>query len=235
MNLCLWNWFSLGTHRPSPSTIVEVSRNKVTLDEFEVNCLRLYLTLMKLSLLYYDIICYTFALCVFLLCFVYLMLYWCISGVGAINVGSENQYIELLWTVIPTIIVLVLCALNVKFIVRDLGCLTEETVKIVGHQWYWRYEFSGKSYDSYVTKGGFSVDKPLRLKYRVPYKLIVTSADVIHSFSVPSLNLKMDAIPGRLNHLFFCPSQHGSFVGYCTELCGVKHSLMPIVIEVVGC
>ncbi|VDD78924.1 unnamed protein product [Mesocestoides corti] len=70
--------------------------------------------------------------------------------------------------------------------------------------------------------------------YGLPYHLVVTSADVIHSFSVPSLNLKMDAIPGRLKHLFFSPSQHGVFLGYCAELCGVKHRVMPIVIEVVG-
>lgn len=190
---------------------------------------------MKLSLLYYDIVCYILAVCVFLLCFVYIVLWWNLWSGGVVKIKSESQVVEFMWTVVPTIVVLVLCALNVKFIVGDLGCLTEETVKVVGHQWYWRYEFKDGGYNSYVTRNGFLVDKPLRLSYGVPYRLIVTSADVIHSFSVPSLNLKMDAIPGRLNYLFFCPSQHGSFVGYCAELCGVKHSIMPIVIEVVGC
>lgn len=189
---------------------------------------------MKLSLLYYDIVCYIVAVCVFILCFVYFMLYWRVFSVGVVKFGSENQMIELCWTIVPTLIVLILCALNVKFIVSDLDCLSRETIKIVGHQWYWSYEYRDGSYDSYVTDDGFSVDKPLRLIYGVPYKLIVTSADVIHSFSVPSLNLKMDAIPGRLNHLFFCPSQYGCFVGYCAELCGVNHSIMPIVVEVVG-
>lgn len=78
------------------------------------------------------------------------------------------------------------------------------------------------------------MDKPLRLVYGVPYRFVVTSADVIHSFHVPSLNIKMDAIPGRLNNLFFCPQLHGSFIGYCAELCGVNHSIMPIVIEIVS-
>lgn len=190
---------------------------------------------MKLSLLYYDIVCYILAVCRFLLCFVYFMLRWNLFRKGVFKISSENQRVEFIWTVIPTLVVLVLCALNVKFIVGDLGCLTMETVKVIGHQWYWTYEFKDGQYNSYVTKCGFSVDKPLRLNYGTPYSLIVTSADVIHSFSVPSLNLKMDAIPGRLNYLFFCPSQHGSFVGYCAELCGVNHSIMPIVIEVVGC
>lgn len=191
---------------------------------------------MKFSLLYYDIVCYIIAVCVFIVCFVYCMLIWKVFSKGGVDIGSEKQAIELLWTVVPTVVVLVLCALNVKFITSDLDCLSKDTVKIVGHQWYWTYEYSDGQYDSFVTKDGFSVDKPLRLVYGNPYHLIVTSADVIHSFSVPYLNLKMDAIPGRLNHLFFCPSQHGSFVGYCAELCGVNHSVMPIVVEVVdGC
>nr|YP_009327968.1 cytochrome c oxidase subunit II [Cladotaenia vulturi]APC62889.1 cytochrome c oxidase subunit II [Cladotaenia vulturi] len=190
---------------------------------------------MNLSLLYYDIVCYIFAVCVFILCFVYLMLYWNVySGGGSVNFGSENNIIELLWTVIPTMIVLVLCALNVNFITSDLDCFSSETIKIIGHQWYWSYEYPDGSYDSFISNDCFLVDKPLRLKYGTPYHFVVTSSDVIHSFSVPSLNLKMDAIPGRLNHLFYCPSQHGSFIGYCAELCGVNHSIMPIVIEVVG-
>lgn len=230
----MWSWFSLGTHRPSSSIIVEASRNKVTLNEFEVNCHSFWLILMKLSLLYYDIVCYIMAVCMFILCCVYFMLYWKITRVGLVDFGSENQIVELLWTVIPTFVVLILCALNVNFIVSDLDCLCDETVKIIGHQWYWRYEFRKGVYDSYVTTDGFLVDKPLRLIYGVPYNLVVTSADVIHSFSVPSLNLKMDAIPGRLNHLFFCPSHHGLFIGYCAELCGVNHRVMPIVIEVVN-
>lgn len=77
------------------------------------------------------------------------------------------------------------------------------------------------------------VDKPLCLLYGKTYHLVVTSGDVIHSFHVPSLNIKMDAVPGRLNHLFYHPQCYGVFTGYCAELCGVKHGVMPIVIEVV--
>nr|QBZ73934.1 cytochrome c oxidase subunit 2 [Versteria mustelae] len=189
---------------------------------------------MNLSLLYYDIVCYIIAVCVFIVFFVYILLCWNIFfGYGSINFGGENQFIELLWTIVPTMVVLVLCALNVNFITSDLDCFSSDTIKIVGHQWYWSYEYCDGSYDSYITKDCFIVDKPMRMIYGTPYHLIVTSADVIHSFSVPSLNLKMDAIPGRLNHLFFTPSQHGSFIGYCAELCGVNHSVMPIMIEVV--
>ena len=188
---------------------------------------------MKLYLLYYDIVCYIFAVCVFILCFVYVMLYWKFSRGGRIGFESENQVVEFIWTALPTIIVLMLCALNVKFITSNLDTFCKETIKIVGHQWYWRYETGDGRYDSFVSSDGFLVDKPLRLIYGLPYHLIVTSADVIHSFHIPSLKIKMDAIPGRLNHLFFCPELYGLFVGYCAELCGVNHSIMPIVVEIV--
>nr|NP_114370.1 cytochrome c oxidase subunit II [Hymenolepis diminuta]AAK51330.1 cytochrome oxidase subunit 2 [Hymenolepis diminuta] len=189
---------------------------------------------MNLYLLYYDIVCYIFAVCVFIICFVYLMLFWNMSSGGSNGFESENQVIELIWTVLPTIIVLVLCALNVNFITNNLDTFCKDTVKIVGHQWYWSYEYNDGVYDSFPCADGLLVDKPLRLVYGLPYHLIVTSADVIHSFHVPSLNLKMDAIPGRINHLFFCPELYGLFIGYCAELCGVNHSIMPIVIEVVN-
>ena len=79
------------------------------------------------------------------------------------------------------------------------------------------------------------VDKPLRLRVKVSYRLLVTSADVIHSFSVPECNLKIDGIPGRINQIYFCPERLGVFVGYCRELCGAGHAYMPIVVEVVRC
>lgn len=189
---------------------------------------------MKLSLLYYDIVCYVIAICVFIVAFVYILLYWSLFKGGRSLSRRESQRIELLWTVVPTFIVLILCSMKVNFITRGLDCLSRETIKIVGHQWYWSYEYPLGQYRSYALGDGFLVDKPLRLIYGNFYHLVVTSSDVIHSFSVPSLNLKMDAIPGRLNHLFYCPSQYGSFVGYCAELCGVNHSVMPIIIEVVG-
>lgn len=189
---------------------------------------------MKFSVVYYDIVCYVVAICIFILCFVYFLLIWRVASRGSVRLGSDNQTVELLWTVIPTFVVLVLCRLKVKFITRGLDSYSEQTVKIVGHQWYWRYDYLGGSYDSFVRKDGFQVDKPLRLVYGLPYHFVVTSADVIHSFAVPALKIKMDAIPGRLNHLFFCPSYYGVFVGYCTELCGAGHSYMPITVEVVN-
>ena len=139
---------------------------------------------------------------------------------------SENQLLELVWTVVPTLLVLGLCIFKINYISEDLDYATDNTIKIVGHQWYWRYETREGVYDSFVTSKGFSVDKPLRLIRGMSYHFIITSADVIHSFHVPSLNLKMDAVPGRLNHLFFTPEKYGVYLGYCAELCGDRKSVV---------
>nr|ANF28269.1 cytochrome c oxidase subunit 2 [Schyzocotyle acheilognathi] len=188
---------------------------------------------MNFSLLYYDIICFVVALCVFIVVFVFFMLYWDVTGGGTVNFGSDNQSIELIWTVIPTVVVLILCALNVNFLTGGLDNLSDNTICVVGRQWYWSYDYAEGSYDSYPCKDGFHVDKPIRLEYGKAYRFLITSSDVIHSFAVPSLGLKMDAIPGRLNQLLYLPDRYGIFVGYCSELCGAGHSYMPIVIEVV--
>lgn len=189
---------------------------------------------MKLFLLYYDIVCYIFAVCVFIVCFVYFMIFWKLISGGSVMHDSENQIIEFVWTIVPTIVVLILCMLKIRFITKKLDSFSDETIKIIGHQWYWEYESMFGSFNSFVQLDKFVVDKPLRLVRGVSYHFIVTSADVIHSFHLPSLNLKMDAIPGRLNHLFFCPDLYGVYIGYCAELCGVNHSIMPIVVEIVN-
>lgn len=188
---------------------------------------------MKFCILYYDIVCFIVALCTFIVVFVFFTLYWNMFRGGSIKFGSDKQLVELVWTVIPTLIVLILCALKVKFLTGGLQGCSDHTVCVVGRQWYWSYDYDGNSYDSYLCKDGFQVDKPIRLIYGTPYRFLITSSDVIHSFAVPGLGLKMDAIPGRLNQLFYLPDRFGIFTGYCRELCGAGHSYMPIVIEVV--
>nr|QXU59678.1 cytochrome c oxidase subunit 2 [Cephalochlamys namaquensis] len=188
---------------------------------------------MNVSLLYYDIVCYVVALCVFIVVFVFVFLYWNSVSGGSINFGADSQTIELVWTVIPTLIVLVLCSMNVNFLTAGLESWASENIKVVGRQWYWSYDTSEGSFDSFVCKDGFQVDKPLPLHYGVPYRFLVTASDVIHSFAVPSLQIKVDAIPGRINALHFIPDRFGVFIGYCSELCGANHAFMPIIIEVI--
>lgn len=147
---------------------------------------------------------------------------------------KESSVVEFFWTVFPTLAVMVLCFLKLQCIVSDRLDVDCKFVKIVGRQWYWSYDVCGLgSYDSVMCDFLGSVDKPLRLTLYDFYRLLVTSSDVIHSFSVPEFKIKVDAIPGRLNSVLYCPDRYGVFVGYCTELCGAGHAYMPIVVEVV--
>lgn len=124
------------------------------------------------------------------------------------------------------------------------------TIKVVGHQWYWSYEYSdfisedGESidFDSYMIPesdlelGQFrllDVDNRLVIPVDCHIRLIVTGADVIHSFAVPSLGLKLDCVPGRLNQVSFIAERPGIFYGQCSEICGVWHGFMPIAVEAV--
>lgn len=115
-------------------------------------------------------------------------------------------------------------------------------VKVVGHQWYWEYQYDGsnssKTFDSYISNSyspgvfrNLDVDNRLCLPTYVSRLLLVGSADVLHSWTVPILGVKVDAIPGRLNYLTLTPSQSGVFYGQCSELCGSNHSFIPIVVE----
>ena len=125
------------------------------------------------------------------------------------------------------------------------------TIKVVGHQWYWSYEYSdyinvsGESieFDSYMIPdsdlelGQFrllDVDNRVVIPTDTHIRFIVTGADVIHSFAVPSLGLKIDAVPGRLNQTSMLAERTGVFYGQCSEICGVYHGFMPIAIEAVS-
>nr|YP_011003932.1 cytochrome c oxidase subunit 2 [Dactylogyrus simplex]WPS93110.1 cytochrome c oxidase subunit 2 [Dactylogyrus simplex] len=189
---------------------------------------------MNSNILYFDIVSYASCLCMFITIAVVsllLLLVWGMQGVYAVK--SEDSAIELIWTVIPTFWVLLLCAMNVGMILGDNEGGVRNSVKVVGRQWYWSYDYEGEEYDSYMSSLINNVDKPVQLVYGAPTRLLVTSSDVIHSFSVPDLGIKVDAIPGRINQVSYTPDRVGSFVGYCSELCGTGHSYMPIVVEVI--
>lgn len=119
------------------------------------------------------------------------------------------------------------------------------TIKVVGHQWYWSYEYSDYEagqveYDSYMVptadleEGQFrllEVDNRVVVPINTHVRVLVTGADVIHSFAVPALGVKLDAVPGRLNQTNFLVKRPGVFYGQCSEICGANHSFMPIVVE----
>ena len=118
------------------------------------------------------------------------------------------------------------------------------TIKVVGHQWYWSYEYGDYSenisFDSYMLPEAdlnvgdlrlLEVDNSFTVPSNCHIRLLVTSADVLHSFALPSLGIKVDAVPGRLNQLSFFLKRKGTFYGQCSELCGVNHAFMPIVLK----
>lgn len=188
-----------------------------------------------MKVLYMDLVYFIICICSFIPVWVFLLLGYQL-GCGEVCMhAKERGELEFFWTVIPTVTVAVMCLLNVQCMSLDYLDVPNTIVKIVGRQWYWCYDVQGSEgeYDSVMGDFVTRVDKPLRLSLYRFHRLIVTSADVIHSFSVPRFNIKLDAIPGRINHVLYCPDRLGVFVGYCTELCGAGHAYMPIVIETV--
>nr|WNS64247.1 cytochrome c oxidase subunit 2 [Ficus subintermedia] len=158
----------------------------------------------------------------------------------------EGQEIETIWTIIPAVILvfLALPSLRLLYLLDEVGDCSL-TVKSIGHQWYWSYEYSdflNIEFDSYMVPtnelepGDFrllEVDHRVVLPTQTDVRVLVTSADVIHSWTIPSLGVKADAIPGRLNQLSFYIKYPGVFYGQCSEICGANHSFMPIVIEAI--
>nr|YP_010384978.1 cytochrome c oxidase subunit II [Xenophthalmus pinnotheroides]UPL64988.1 cytochrome oxidase subunit II [Xenophthalmus pinnotheroides] len=159
----------------------------------------------------------------------------------------ENQPIEVIWTSIPALILLFIAlpSLRLLYLLDEVNN-PSMTLKTIGHQWYWSYEYSDflqMEFDSYMIptneleSSGFrllDVDNRTVLPMNMQIRIIITAADVIHSWAVPSLGVKADAIPGRLNQTSFLINRPGLFYGQCSEICGANHSFMPIVIESVS-
>lgn len=158
----------------------------------------------------------------------------------------EGQEIETIWTILPaiTLIFLALPSLRLLYLLDEINNPII-TLKTIGRQWYWRYEysdFSNLEFDSYILQtpdlqpGDYrllEVDNRAVLPILAEIRVLVTASDVIHSWTVPSLGVKADAIPGRLNQLRFTANRPGVFYGQCSEICGANHSFIPIVLEVV--
>uniref|UniRef100_UPI0030FE7F05 cytochrome c oxidase subunit 2 n=1 Tax=Haemaphysalis novaeguineae TaxID=3132036 RepID=UPI0030FE7F05 len=157
----------------------------------------------------------------------------------------EGQEIEIIWTIIPaiTLIFIAMPSLHLLYLTDELF-LSQMSIKIIGHQWYWSYEYSdfNKEFDSFMIPESemlmnsfrlLDTDNNLIIPFNTTIKFLITSADVIHSWSVPSLSIKMDAVPGRLNQAFSFAKRPGMFFGQCSEICGANHSFMPISMEIV--
>nr|YP_010563140.1 cytochrome c oxidase subunit II [Stephanitis chinensis]UYX61146.1 cytochrome c oxidase subunit 2 [Stephanitis chinensis] len=156
----------------------------------------------------------------------------------------ENQKIELIWTILPaiTLIFIALPSLKILYMMDEIDIPTL-TIKSIGHQWYWSYEYSdfkNVEFDSYMkptkelSESEFrllDVDNRIILPYKTNIRMLITSSDVIHSWTIPSLGIKIDATPGRLNQGTIYMNRPTLMFGQCSEICGANHSFMPIVME----
>uniref|UniRef100_A0AAU6PBL9 Cytochrome c oxidase subunit 2 n=1 Tax=Amblyseius hainanensis TaxID=3061184 RepID=A0AAU6PBL9_9ACAR len=156
----------------------------------------------------------------------------------------ENQSVELVWTIIPMFLLIFIAAPSLRLLyLMEESFSPSITLKVIGHQWYWCYMYNDftiqvESFmmtDEFLSPDSFRLletDSPLILPYQILTRILLTSVDVIHSWTIQSLGVKMDAIPGRLNQMSIFPLKPGVFFGQCSEICGTNHSFMPITLWV---
>ena len=159
---------------------------------------------------------------------------------------THNTIIEVVWTAVPVLILVIIAIPSFKLLyyMDDLP-ETELTVKAVGHQWYWTYEYPDNGnfqFDAYMLSEEelepgqrrlLETDNRVVIPAGVNVRIQTTASDVIHSWAMPSAGLKVDAVPGRLNELWVNFKEPGIYYGQCSELCGVNHGFMPITLEAV--
>lgn len=162
---------------------------------------------------------------------------------------THNTMIEVLWTVVPIVILLVIAVPSFKLLFLQLNIpAADVTVKATGKQWYWTYSYpDGKfEFDSLMLQDAdrkkiqpepprlLAVDNDMVVPVNKVIHVLTTGADVIHAFAVPSFGIKIDAIPGRINETWFKATREGIYYGQCSELCGKDHAFMPIAVRVVS-
>jgi cytochrome c oxidase subunit II len=160
---------------------------------------------------------------------------------------SHNTVIEILWTVIPVLILVVIAIPSFRLVYYlDRTPDPELTIKVTGHQWYWEYTYPDKNnidFSSYIIpddqlKAGqlrlLTVDNELVVPVGKNIRVLTTSGDVIHSFFIPALGVQRYAIPGRTIETWFRADKAGVFYGECNQICGTNHSRMPIVVRAVS-
>jgi cytochrome c oxidase subunit II len=160
---------------------------------------------------------------------------------------THNTLIEVMWTIVPIIILLIIAVPSFKLLFFQLNIPAADlTVKATGKQWYWSYSYPDNGpfeFDSLMLRESdrkegqprlLAVDNEMVVPVNKTVRVITTGADVIHAFAVPSFGIKIDAIPGRINETWFKATREGVYYGQCSELCGKDHAYMPIAVRVVS-
>nr|AML26122.1 cytochrome c oxidase subunit II [Scolytinae sp. BMNH 1274277] len=156
----------------------------------------------------------------------------------------EGQMIEMIWTILPAMILVIIALPSLRLLyILDENLNPMISIKAIGHQWYWSYEYSDYKnieFDSYMipinelSSHSFrllDVDNRLIIPFNTQVRILTTSTDVIHSWAIPSLGVKIDSVPGRLNQSNLLINRTSLLFGQCSEICGANHSFMPITIE----
>ena len=180
----------------------------------------------------------------------FLVIYACIRFRSSRNPEasqtSHNTLIEILWTLVPCLILILMAVPSFKVLYsQDKIPSAEVTIKAIGYQWYWGYEYPDENiiFDSYMIedkdlKPGqprlLTVDNEIVVPVDKVVKVLITANDVLHAWALPSFGVKRDAVPGRINETWFKADRIGTFYGQCSELCGIKHAFMPITVNVVS-
>ena len=180
----------------------------------------------------------------------FLVIYACIRFRSSRNPEasqtSHNTVIEILWTLVPCLILIFMAVPSFKVLYsQDRIPPADVTIKAIGYQWYWGYEYPDENiiFESYMIeekdlKPGqprlLAVDNEIFVPVNKVVKVLITANDVLHAWALPSFGVKRDAVPGRINETWFKADRLGTFYGQCSELCGIKHAFMPITVNVVS-
>ena len=180
----------------------------------------------------------------------FLMLYACVRFRASANPNpskrTHNVTVEILWTLIPCLILIVMAVPSFKILYKqDTIPKADLTIKAVGYQWYWGYEYPDENiiFDSYMIEEKdlradqprlLAVDNEVVVPVNKVVKVLITANDVLHAWALPAFGVKRDAVPGRINETWFKAEKEGTYYGQCSELCGIKHAFMPITVKVVS-
>ena len=180
----------------------------------------------------------------------FLMVYACIRFRASRNPNpskrTHNVAVEVLWTLIPCLILIVMAVPSFKILYKqDAIPKADVTVKAIGYQWYWGYEYPDENiiFESYMVADKdlkenqprlLAVDNEVVVPVNKVVKVLITANDVLHAWALPSFGVKRDAVPGRINETWFKAEKIGTYYGQCSELCGIKHAFMPITVRVVS-
>nr|AZL93118.1 cytochrome c oxidase subunit 2 [Belyta sp. ZJUH_2016005] len=193
---------------------------------------------MENMILFHDFI---MMMMILIMSFITMKIYYMLKNKMYYMKFMNHQMLEMFWTILPMCILMTMAIPSIMnlYINEEIN-MPMLTFKIIAHQWYWSFELPNinMNYESFMIKNFFKsnfrlldTNSRLMIPINLNIKLLVSSMDVIHSFTIPSLGIKIDACPGRLNQINFKSLRPGIFFGQCSEICGINHSFMPIMME----